>query len=606
MFRTLLVSGVWLLVASVAWAQQEIHRAVQQGDLARVRKLLDQNPQLLEATDRNGRTPLFYAVMYRDQRNPLQRVFTRDRHQEVLKELLRRKANVNHRDRYGQVALGLAIQNDNLSAVQLLIQAGASTQRLDRQGNNALLYALLYRPREPLVIYLLKHSDHRAANRFGQTPLHMAVSRGMVKVVQAMLEAGADPQARDRHGNQPIHFATSHPQVLALLLKAGADPNAKPQRGGFPPLFLACQNLQAESVKLLLKAGADPNLLFQRRTPLHLVLQSISSWNPRRLQPEKIVALLLEAGADPRVKDPQGKNALELALQTGNPAVIDLLVKHVGKLPPRSPEGEPILLWAAARGMSSVVKLALKRGSPVNQTDPQGHTALYRAIQGGHLEVVKLLLGAGADVHRQYEGGMTLLHLAAAARRSSSGGIAPGPDFAGPIRRLPIGPGISGPPLPNRPRTPAAATPEDDKLAAQLVQLLLEAGAKPNAVDRSGSTPLHVAAWEGKPRTVQVLLQAGARPQAAAGRSTPLHKAAWSGNAEVVKLLIQAGADPNARDADGQTPLHKAAFRGHAQVVEALLGAKADPTLKDATGMTPRDLALDQKHEKIARLLGEK
>ncbi len=534
MSRTLLVTGAWLLVASVAWAQQEIHRAAQRGDLARVRKLLDQNPQLLEATDRNGRTPLFYAVMFREQGNPFQRIFVRNRRLEVVKELLRRKANVNHRDRHGQTPLVVAVQWENTPAVRALLRAGAK-----------------------------------------------------VNVV-------------DRWGDSPVFRAVRRPEILRLLLEAGGDPNVT-NRGGWTPLAAACQSLQPKSVELLLKAGAKANQRVQSFSLLHWTLRSTHFGAPKE-NLKRVVALLLKAGVDPLAEDSRGKTALDLALAQGDPGVIDVLVEHVGKLPEKSPEGEPILLWAAGRGMVSAVKLALKQGSQVNQADQRGHTALYRAIQGGYPQVVKLLLEAGADIHRQYEGGMTLLHLAAATRRSATDSAAPRPGFPGPIRRLPIGPGGPRRPAPGGSRTPGTASPEEDKLAAQLVQLLLEAGAEPNAVDQSGSTPLHVAAWEGKSRTVQALLKAGAKPDATAGRSTPLHKAAWIGSVPVVQALLQAGADPNARDADGQTPLHKAAFRGHVAVVQALLEAKADPAAKDSAGMTPRHLALDQGHEKVARL----
>ncbi len=590
--------GLWLAMSAVVVAQQEIHRAAQRGDLTRVKQLLDRNPQLLEATDRRGQTPLFYAVSAVPVRNPIQRLFQGESPQMlVLRELLRRKANANHRDRFGRTPLWLAIQRRNLPAMQALVQAGASLNNLDRSGNNALMVALMF-GNEPAALYFLKRVDPNARNASGQTALHLAASRGMVSAVRALIQAGAKVNLPDRNGSYPVHFAVHHPEVLKVLLEAGADPNVS--RNGWTPLVSACQSLNAESVKLLLEAGAKAEWPVQNRTPLSWALQSISPWSTSR-KPEKVVALLLEAGADPNRKGPDGKTPLELALQTGYAPVIDLIAGKVGRLPERSPEGEPILFWAAREGMTNVAQLALKQGIAADQTDDQGRTPLYLAIQHGHLDVARVLLQAGADVNRRFEGGVTLLHLAAAARKPSNGS---GSSFPGrPIGILPRRRPVPGGPAPSPSRTPGPATPEDDALSAQLVQLLVKRGADPSVADQSGSTPLHVAAWEGKPRTARALLEAGATVNFPAGQSSPLHKAAWVGHAETVELLLKAGAEPNARDADGQTPLHKAAFRGHAEVVKALLRANADPTQKDSAGMTPRDLAQDRKHEAVVRLL---
>lgn len=109
----------------------------------------------------------------------------------------------------------------------------------------------------------------------------------------------------------------------------------------------------------------------------------------------------------------------------------------------------------------------------------------------------------------------------------------------------------------------------------------------------SGYCPLHYAAREGHADIVQLLLAAGADPNAAtrAGRATPLHRAAYTGSAAVVRLLLSGGADPTARDSDGQTPLHKAEARGHAEV--AALLREAAPGLGsalDTRGRTAADL----------------
>ena len=110
--------------------------------------------------------------------------------------------------------------------------------------------------------------------------------------------------------------------------------------------------------------------------------------------------------------------------------------------------------------------------------------------------------------------------------------------------------------------------------------------------DGSGYTPLHHAAIGGHAEVVEVLLEGGAKLDSIGSRGeTALFLASSAGNAEVVELLAKAGADPNKASADGKTPLHKAAMAGNAEVVEVLLAAGADPTTKDRSGRTALEIA---------------
>lgn len=89
---------------------------------------------------------------------------------------------------------------------------------------------------------------------------------------------------------------------------------------------------------------------------------------------------------------------------------------------------------------------------------------------------------------------------------------------------------------------------------AQVVSLLLAAGASPNSVDNCGRSVLTVACGRDNESILVQLIDAGADVRARCLRgSTPLHEAARSGFTEAIRRLLLLGADPNVMDVDDRT-----------------------------------------------------
>src|SRR5947208_11198943 len=111
-----------------------------------------------------------------------------------------------------------------------------------------------------------------------------------------------------------------------------------------------------------------------------------------------------------------------------------------------------------------------------------------------------------------------------------------------------------------------------------IADLLIRAGARPNAANDLGATPLHLACTNRSAAMVERLLAAGADARATLlNGETALMTCARAGDAGAVKALLTHGADVNAKEHEHQqTALMWAVAQRHPEVVELLIEAGAD------------------------------
>ena len=79
-----------------------------------------------------------------------------------------------------------------------------------------------------LVQALLRAGATNVANRYGVTPLELAAVNGNPRVIEALLQAGADAKAATPEGETMLMTAsrTGNVEAMRVLLARGADPNA--------------------------------------------------------------------------------------------------------------------------------------------------------------------------------------------------------------------------------------------------------------------------------------------------------------------------------------------------------------------------------------------
>lgn len=118
----------------------------------------------------------------------------------------------------------------------------------------------------------------------------------------------------------------------------------------------------------------------------------------------------------------------------------------------------------------------------------------------------------------------------------------------------------------------------------EIVQMLLDAGAKVNARDKQKQTPLMRIDSDATPELIDVLIRHGAKVGLTDNEgNTALILTVNYSEAEIVQALIDAGADINHANNDGYTALMRAAQNDDIEIVKALLqaGAQVNATNKD-------------------------
>ena len=459
---------------------------------------------------------------------------------------------------------------------------------------------------------------------WADSPLADAVEKQDAQQVTQLLQQKVDPNIAQVDGMTALHWAVYHDdfQTAQLLVNQGAQPEPQ-NRYGVTPLYSACLNGNPAIVRLLLKAGADANSTFSSG---ETALKTAS----RTGNPE-VVQLLLKHGAKVNPGGP-GQTALMLAAAEGNAEVVKILINAGFDPNDKLDSGFTPMLFAIREGRADVVFTLLDAGVDINEAAdpksgrlPRGSTPLTLAIENGHFELAASLLELGAspnDMRTRF----SPLHILSWVRKPDGGDgpdDLPPPDGSGKISSLQLarilvakGADINarsksgqrhwggGTPfylaswtadLPlmktlvelgadpkiaafdgstaymaatgiGRKMEDLSAGTEEEVLAA--CKYLLELGVDINAVNKSGETAMHGAAYKNLPSVVTFLDESQANPKIwhqrnrlgstpyliAAGYRPGNFKPSYETMEAIKQALARHGIEPNEKPPKGLDP----------------------------------------------------
>uniref|UniRef100_A0A8C7YW63 Transient receptor potential cation channel, subfamily A, member 1b n=1 Tax=Oryzias sinensis TaxID=183150 RepID=A0A8C7YW63_9TELE len=288
---------------------------------------------------------------------------------------------------------------------------------------------------------------------------------------------------------------------------------------------------------------------------------------------------------------------------------------HLENLVRKSPEvlsekdecGASPLHHAAAGGHVTLIQFIITNNlhfsfPELNSSDDQGNVPLHWAVERNKPESCRALLDLGADPNVLNTALLSPLHLAVSLRQNDLMKLLLSYNATDCNLQGDLG---------NTPLMMACSINNCEALT-----ILLKHGAKLCQQNKLGHFPMHAAAFAGAKKAMEVILKAGeehGHPAAVhinyldKSNSSPLHLAVRGGNIDAIRLCIATGAKIDQQQNDRSTPLHLACTQGATEVVKLMLSTVDQVedfiNLTDGACQTPLHRATIFDHSELAEYL---
>lgn len=280
-------------------ADYDIFAATALDDLPRARTVLNADKNAAQARDKDGQTPLHWAVQT-------------DR-PDMSSFWIKFGASLAATNAAGQTALHIASAKGLVEQVKLLLAAHAPTSIHDTNGWTPLDAAVHAKQRQTIRLLLEAGAPDKETARGISTNLHEAAATGNLAVLSALTENRTNLEARNELGLTPFQLAVTsgHLAAAALLVDKGANVNVQDANGN-----------NILQMILLDKAPWMPDVPssnWMARMAPNTVKQSYAKYVP--IDPEhtggvdmlRVTGFLLLCGMDVKNTNHAGKSAIDLA-----------------------------------------------------------------------------------------------------------------------------------------------------------------------------------------------------------------------------------------------------------------------------------------------------
>lgn len=200
----------------------------------------------------------------------------------------------------------------------------------------------------------------------------LAADRGDKKILEAVLEKGGGAfvnlTGMDSGGFDDSYYALHiavrkrNPGIIAKLVEAGAFLDAESGRKSETPLMTAIIANDGDAIAKLVKQGASMEYTHSQTGETPLIFACKNSYRTGATK-------LLSLGADVTAKDKEGRTALMAAAEKGELALVTEILKQKPDVNARSNNRETALMLGAKSGNAEVVKELLKAGADPLLTD---------------------------------------------------------------------------------------------------------------------------------------------------------------------------------------------------------------------------------------------
>ena len=330
--------------------ESDLHVVVHDGNIDRVIELVEAGKSI-DSFNASGWTPLHVAAA--------------DGKSDILRYLLCQCPDIEIRGKQmnEDTPLSFAAFNGQANTVEILLEFGAYIHTRNKCEHTPIMVAA-HEHKVDVVKTLLEigaNPNDEASSSGSALLLACGAGKLRLPVLEALIQGGANVNPPHLKGVTPVHEIAKWggADALAYLLEQGCEADRQ-QWNGVTPLFLALEGSNLKCVKLLLDAGAGRNTVIEGNyRPIHYaancengqVMQMLLEKNDVELDAQTepqgqtalhlayaaknmaVVKTLLKAGANPDVKDAEGR--VPMTLLTSHPRQSESPTASLPPLPPR-------------------------------------------------------------------------------------------------------------------------------------------------------------------------------------------------------------------------------------------------------------------------------